>query len=90
MCSKEITIVNPTGIHARPASELVVKAGSYDSKITLRRLDDEDDSEYNVKSIVMLLALGLSKGERALLTAKGPDEEKAVEELAAFIEGLKE
>lgn len=90
MYSKEITIVNPTGIHARPASELVVKAGQYESKVTLRRLDDEDDEDYNAKSIVMLLALGLSKGERALLSAEGPDEEKAVEEIAEFIQGLKE
>lgn len=86
MYQKEVNIVNPTGIHARPASQLVAKAGTYASKITIRRADDEDDSEYNVKSIIMLLALGLSKGERAILTAKGEDEEKAVEELAEFIE----
>lgn len=90
MYQKEISIVNPTGIHARPASQLVAKAGAYASKITIRRADDDDDSEYNVKSIIMLLALGLSKGERAILTAKGEDEEKAVEELAEFIEGLTE
>lgn len=38
----------------------------------------------------MLLALGLSQGERAILTAKGEDAEKAVKDLAEFIEGLKE
>lgn len=88
MYSKEIVVCNPTGLHARPASLLVAKAGTYESKITLRRLDD--DGEYNVKSIVMLLALGLAQGEKAILAADGADEEKAVNELAEFIAGLTE
>ncbi len=88
MFSKEIVVCNPTGLHARPASLLVAKAGTYESAITLRRLDDE--SEYNVKSIVMLLALGLGQGEKAILSAQGADEEKAVNELAEFIESLTE
>lgn len=90
MYQKEVNIVNPTGIHARPASQIVAKAGTYSSKITIRRADDTDDTECNAKSIIMLLALGLSQGERAILTAKGEDAEKAVKDLAEFIEGLKE
>lgn len=88
MYSKEIVVCNPTGLHARPASRLVAKAGKFKSKITLRR--PEDDSGHDVKSILMLLALGLSKGEKGILSAEGDDEEQAVNELAAFIEGLTE
>lgn len=39
MYQKEVNIVNPTGIHARPASQFVAKAGTYSSKITIRRAD---------------------------------------------------
>lgn len=74
MYQKEVRIVNPTGIHTCPASQVVAKAGAYSSKITIRRIGGQDDSEYNAKSIIMLLALGLSKGETALITAKGEDE----------------
>ncbi|MDO5146209.1 MAG: HPr family phosphocarrier protein [Eubacteriales bacterium] len=88
MYSKEITICNPTGLHARPASMLVSNASKYESTITLKRVGTED--EYNVKSIVMLLACGLSQGEKAVLAAEGSDEEQAVTELAAFIENLSE
>lgn len=90
MYQKEVHIVNSTGIHARPASRVVAKAGTYSSKITIQRIGGKNESEYNAKSIVMLLALGLSQGETALITAKGEDEQKAVDELVEFIENLQE
>ena len=90
MYQKEVRIVNSTGIHARPASQVVAKAGAYSSKITIRRVGDKSDSEYNAKSIIMLLALGLCKGETALVSAQGEDEQKAVDELVEFIESLQE
>ncbi|MDD3404006.1 MAG: HPr family phosphocarrier protein [Hespellia sp.] len=88
MYSKEIIVSNPTGLHARPASSLVSKANSYESDITLQRVGEDD--VYTVKSIIMLLALGLGQGEKAILAADGPDEEAAVNELAEFIAGLTE
>lgn len=35
MYEREITITNPTGLHARPATLLVQKAGKYESKLTV-------------------------------------------------------
>ena len=35
MYEREITITNPTGLHARPATLLVQKAGKYESKLKL-------------------------------------------------------
>ena len=55
-------------------------------EIELRRVGEE--SRYNAKSIIMLLALGLGRGERAVLTAHGPDEREAVEALAALVDGF--
>lgn len=88
MYSKKIKVVNPTGIHARPASQLTAKASSFRSEITLQRIGEED--AYNVKSIIMLLALGLAQGEEAILSAQGEDEVEAVDTLAEFIQDLKE
>ena len=82
MCSREIEIKNTAGLHARPASAFVHLAGGFQSEIELRRVGEE--SRYNAKSIIMLLALGLGQGERAVLTAHGPDEREAVEALAAL------
>ena len=88
MYSKKIKVKNPTGLHARPASQLVAKANNYASAIMLQKVGD--NSEYNVKSIVMILALGLEQNEEAILSAEGEDEIEAVNELVAFIESLTE
>lgn len=37
MITKQVSIVNPTGLHARPATDFVHKAKEFDCRITLRR-----------------------------------------------------
>ncbi|MDR3164194.1 MAG: HPr family phosphocarrier protein [Synergistaceae bacterium] len=88
MYSKKISVKNPTGLHARPASDFVAAAAEYKSSVTLKRAGEDD--EYNAKSIVMLLALGLEQGEEAILTAEGDDETEAVEVLASLVERFAE
>lgn len=85
MYSKKIRIRNYTGLHARPASEFVECAANYNSKIKICRAGQEEES-VNAKSIVLLLTLGLCKGEEAIISANGSDEAEAVEALAALIE----
>lgn len=84
MYSRRVTILNKTGLHARPASEFIGLAGKFKSKITIKRLDDEEEA--NAKSIVMLLSLGLGQGTEVEITAKGEDETEAVDALVALIE----
>ena len=84
MYSKEVTIVNPSGLHARPASDFVAKAEEYECDIMIARPGED---EVDAKSIVMLLTLGLCQGEKAILSAEGDDAEKAVTELAEMIAG---
>ncbi|WP_297290039.1 HPr family phosphocarrier protein [uncultured Flavonifractor sp.] len=88
MYSREITVVNETGLHARPASDFVKLAGTFQSKIELRRLGDQDT--YNAKSIIMLMSMGLAEGETAILSAEGQDEKEAVDALAELVANLKE
>lgn len=88
MYSREITVVNDTGLHARPASDFVGLAGTFQSKIELQRLGEED--RYNAKSIIMLLSLGLAQGEKAILSAEGADEKEAVDALAELVANLKD
>ena len=84
MIKQNVVVQNPSGLHARPGSDFVQRASRFKSKITLRRLNEED--VYNAKSIVMLLAIGLAQGEEAELTATGEDEKEAVESLVHLIE----
>ena len=78
MTSRTITIINPSGLHARPASEFVAEAKKFGSSITIRDLSDENGEAVNAKSIVMLLTLGIGPGTKVEITAEGPDEAEAV------------
>ena len=84
MYSRTVTVLNRTGLHARPASDFIGCAGKFKSKITIKRVGDEDEA--NAKSIVMLLSLGLAQGTEIELTARGEDETEAVDTLVALIE----
>ena len=82
MASKQVTILNATGLHARPASLFVQEAGKYNSEINLIK----DEKKINAKSIMGIMAAGLSKGTELTIEAKGDDEQAAVDALAALIE----
>ncbi len=86
MYTKQTTIANVTGLHARPASDFIAEANKFASDITIRRLHGEDTAESNAKSIVHLLTLGLSQGEDVEISAEGDDEQLAVDSLVALIQ----
>lgn len=83
MYSKETEIVNETGLHARPASEFVNQAKKFASKITIAEVGGDPA---NAKSIVTLLALGLAKGKKIVISAEGEDEQAAVDTLIGLID----
>ena len=85
MYSRSTIIQNPTGLHARPATEFVAASKKYASRITLCATEHPEET-VNAKSIVLLLSLGLSKGTSVTLTANGGDEAAAVDALIALID----
>ena len=84
MYSRNVLIQNRTGLHARPASEFTGCAKKFKSKITIRLVNEED--AVDAKSILMLLSVGFSQGDEAVISAKGEDETEAVDALVALIE----
>ena len=83
MYSKQITIQNRSGLHARPAADFVSQAGKFKAKIGVQRAGE--DVVADGKSIIMLLAMGLAQGEGVILSADGEDEKEAVEALAEVL-----
>jgi len=83
MVKKEVVIINKTGLHARPASDFVLAAKKFESKITICK---EGGEPINAKSVVRLLAECIGQGTRVEITADGADEETALDELVALIE----
>lgn len=84
MYKKSTLIKNCSGLHARPASEFIACAKKFNSKISIVRKDK--DESINAKSIVLLLSLGLSKGEHVEICATGEDEVQSVDTLINLID----
>ena len=82
MISREVTIKNNVGLHARPATFFIQKANSYKSSIWVER----EDRRINAKSLLGVLSLGIVKGMTITLIADGPDETEAVEGLADLVD----
>lgn len=82
MVTKKVEIINKTGLHARPASEFVMLAKKFESKITLCK---DGGEPVNAKSMIRLLAEGIGQGTVVTLTAEGNDEKEAITELVDLI-----
>ena len=85
MVSAQTTIVNATGLHARPASLFVAEAKKFASAITIKNVD-KDTAPVNAKSIMMILAAGLGTGTKIEVACDGEDEQAALDALIALID----
>lgn len=85
MVSQTTVVVNPSGIHARPASLFVKKAGEFASKVTVRNVTKGSDPK-DAKSILTMMALGMAKGNEIEISAEGEDEAAAVAALVELVE----
>ncbi len=81
-----ITVKNPTGLHTRPGTEFVQLAKSFESDVSVIK----GEKEVNAKSIVKLLKVGISCGDKITLRVLGSDEENALSVLTSYIENLAE
>ncbi len=82
MISRDVTIKNNVGLHARPATFFIQKANSFKSSIWVER----EDRRVNAKSLLGVLSLGIVKGMTITLLADGPDENDAIDALVSLIE----
>jgi phosphocarrier protein len=83
MQTRNFTIVNRLGLHARAAALLVKTASRFASEVTINK----EDMEVNGKSIMGILLLAAPKGSVIRLMIEGSDEELAMQQLAELIEG---
>lgn len=85
MVSQKTTVVNPSGLHARPASVFVKKAMEFESDVTVRNVTGGSEPK-NAKSIITMMALGMKRGHEIEIAAEGPDEVQAVQALVELVE----
>ena len=78
----EAVIINHTGLHARPAAELVKLSKKYQSQIRVRHGDVVADA----KRLVSILKLGAGNGAKVIVSAEGVDEDEALRALQEAIQ----
>ena len=79
--SARLTLANPTGLHARPASLFVQTAAGYQANIHASGRGKETDAT----SIFGVLSLGLRKGDALTIRASGKDAQAAIEALSELV-----
>lgn len=88
MAEKTFTITSESGLHARPATVLVGAASKFTSEVHL----EYNGKSVNLKSIMGVMSLGISKGASVTIKAEGDDASVAIESLTEVMnsEGLGE
>ena len=81
MITRDVTIVNPLGLHARPAAQLVKLASGFSSHLEI----EKDGMAINAKSIMGVMMLAAEQGSSVTLKADGSDADAALDALAALI-----
>ncbi len=84
------TVRNEHGLHARPAALLVNVIKQFGAKISVENLTRET-APVSAKSLMKVVALGVTQGHRLRFVAEGEDAKQAIEAIAkAVAEGLGE
>lgn len=79
--TRELTIINRLGLHARPAALFVKVCSRYKADIWI----EKDGEQVNGKSIMGLMMLAAGQGSKLRVTCEGPDAEKTLEEIEGLI-----
>jgi len=78
---RTVVIVNPSGLHARPAAEIVERATRFDAEVTI----DAGGRQASALSITQVIALGANVGDQVSVSATGDEAEEALAAVLAVL-----
>ncbi|MGL4475075.1 MAG: glucose PTS transporter subunit IIA, partial [Shewanella sp.] len=79
--SDPLVVINPTGIHARPAAAIVTAIKPFQCDVMIEKAG----KQANARSVVGLMGLDIACGEQIVILAKGKDQQAAITALSAAI-----
>lgn len=82
MVSSKTKVVNPLGLHMRPAQVFVKGVTPYKSSVTVIT----NGLAINAKSIMILMAACIKQGTEIEIQCEGPDEEQALQTAVTLVE----
>lgn len=83
MISRNFTISNKLGLHARPSAQLTQTAAKFQSEVWITK----DGRRVNAKSIMGVMMLAAGMGSVVIVEVDGSDEAAALDAVGALIEG---
>ena len=84
MITKDLTVANKLGLHARAAAKLVALASNYASEISLQK----GSRKINGKSIMGVMMLAASQNTIVNVVVAGEDEQQAMTEIENLFNNL--
>ena len=83
MVSKVVKVVNPQGLHMRPAGLLAKAASAHkECKVTL----NANGKSVNAKAVMQIMSAGLTCGTEVEVVCDGADEQAVLDEIAGMFE----
>lgn len=82
MPSKTVTLTNPTGLHARPASVFAKAAAAQPCAVTIAK----GERTVNAKSVLSVLTLDCHQGDELTIATDGEGEDAALADLVDLVE----
>jgi phosphocarrier protein len=84
--SRETSIINKLGLHARPAMQFVDIANQFKSNVMVFK-GGEEPGEADGKSVMQMIILAAVEGTPLRIEAEGEDAEEAVSKLVELVQG---
>lgn len=79
----DAVLINPDGLHSRPAAEIVKAIAIFDASVTVTDLTS-GKGPVGANSLIGIMSLGAKAGDSVRFAGTGPDAAAAVEHLAAM------
>ncbi|MBR2067210.1 MAG: phosphocarrier protein HPr [Solobacterium sp.] len=80
-----VTVVDPVGLHARPATVAVNAASKFKSEIKVTY----KERSVNMKSIMGVMSLGIPTQSEITISCEGEDEEEAIQQIEETLRSQK-
>ena len=77
-----VTVVDPVGLHARPATVAVNAASKFKSEIKI----SYKGKSVNMKSIMGVMSLGIPTQSEIIISATGEDEDEALDAIVEVLQ----
>ena len=86
MLTVSLSVKNPSGLHARPATQLCDLCQEFSCDLSIHY----DGTVIEPRSILNILCAGIPVGSTIQLTADGEDEQAAIDAISALINQMDE